>query len=180
MNMKEINQVTEDIYNQKMAKREAENTVLDGCAEDLSDVSFNLGKPSMDIALVKIGVVLLAVFGGRLIWRRLPVELIWGGNSNSMIIKVVMIVVVAILALFCLILLEGKKARISVKQKTLYYKNKSYDAKEISHIILKAMGGIQVFSKGKIVAKASQADDNAEMLIAWAKKCRINMIDRRN
>ena len=83
MNMKEINQVTEDIYNQKMAKREAENTVLDGCAEDLSDVSFNLGKPSMDIALVKIGVVLLAVFGGRLIWRRLPVELIWGGNSNS-------------------------------------------------------------------------------------------------
>jgi hypothetical protein len=75
--------------------------------------------------------------------------------------------------------LEGKKARISVKQKTLYYKNKSYDAKEISHIILKAMGGIQVFSKGKIVAKASQADDNAEKLIAWAKKCRINMIDRR-
>jgi hypothetical protein len=41
------------------------------------------------------------------------------------------------------------------------------------------MGGIQVFSKGKIVAKASQADDNAEKLIAWAKKCRINMIDRR-
>lgn len=33
MNMKEINQVTEDIYNQKMAKREAENTVLDGCGE---------------------------------------------------------------------------------------------------------------------------------------------------
>lgn len=175
MNMKEIGRITEDIYNQKLTKRAAENTVLDGCADDLSDVSFKLGSPSMDIALLKLAVVLLAVFGGRFMWRRLPVEAI--GFGSPMIIKTVMIIVVASLALFCLIFLESKKARISVRQKTLYYNNKSYDVKEISHIILKAMGRIQIFPKGKVIAKASQADDNAEILIAWAKKCRINMIE---
>jgi hypothetical protein len=69
--------------------------------------------------------------------------------------------------------------KIHIKKDRLFYKNRCFGCKEISHIVFKKYGKIKIYSRGKVVAKASCADGNTQKLIEWAKKCKIIVLDKR-
>lgn len=69
--------------------------------------------------------------------------------------------------------------RIHVVKDKLFYKDKCFKCSQISHMICTKFGNVKVYSRGKVIAKAAGVDENSEKLIAWARKCKIIILDRR-
>lgn len=162
----------------RLAKLAAEKTALNGCREDMSDVSFEIGNSSYSLKIFAGIVILAVVFGGRILIRRMV-----GGSELSMSVMDkafwILIGCIAVLTVVSAIA-QSKRPRISVSGKTLFFGERSWSSDEISHIrIGKLFERIEVYSKGKKILSFPWEMDNSEIFIAWTKKCGIPLVDRR-
>ena len=170
MGYKDIKKINEQFLEERRAKRKAEKTALDDCQSDLSDVSFTVGKNNNAYAYMTAACIsAFPLFA--IIFKFI--------NGNDKKIMGIIIAIIAILVIISIIYYEFRP-RITVNGRTLSYKGKNYEDNEIAQLTLPNWGSIQVYSMGKVIAKAGYDDENYEKLVAWANKCNIYIEDKRD
>ncbi len=172
-----LSELSSGLTEQQKLKRRAELHALDGCAEDMSDVKFTLAPPKGQAKAVMTIFGVIAGFAAVFFIKRLPSKAVGAGSGKAL--PIFLFIAVMALIIFMMIFADSKKARLSVEGKIIYYKNKAWKAEDISHIEINNSHEIKIFSNGRLVIRASQADENSEKLIAWAKKCSIPTQDKR-
>lgn len=164
--------------NKKLEKLATEKTAFKNCREDMSDVSFEIGKSSYTAKLFGFIVLYAIFFGARIIARR------YVGNPDMTfsvgdIIFWCFIVLIGILVVVSMIH-EKNKPIISVSGKTVFYKGECWTSDEISCVkCTKWLERVEVYSIGKKVLTFPWEMDNSELFIAWVNKCGITFEDHR-
>jgi hypothetical protein len=166
------------IGNKKLEKLVAENTAFKNCREDMSDVSFEIGKSSYTAKIFGAIAFLAVFYGARILARR------YVGNpdmtfSTGDILFWCFIGLIIILVIFT-VFKENKRPSISVLGKTLFYNGDCWSSNEISCVkCTKWFERVEVYSGGKKVLTFPWEMDNSELFIAWVKKCGIAFEDNR-
>lgn len=173
-----MNNKYNQIGNIKRDKLVAEKTAFSNSKEDMSDVSFEIGKNSYTAKLFGFIVLFAIFFGVRIIARR------YVGNPDMTfsigdIIFWCCIGIIAILVIVTFIR-EKNKPTISVSGKTVFYNGDCWTSDEISYVkCTKWLERVEVYSNGKKVLTFPWELDNSELFIAWVNKCGIAFEDYR-
>jgi len=172
-----MNNIANQLLQTKEAKLSAENTALNNCKSDMSDVNFEITESSYSIKLFGLIILFALFFGGRIGLRRMA------GNPDytmSVIDKAFWIFIVC-LAIFTFIYAIVKKFSkgITVAGKTIFYNGNCWTSDEISEVECTVLNQIKVYSEGKKVLSFSWERNNSEMFIAWVRKCGISFDDKR-
>lgn len=164
--------------NKRLAKLAAENTALNSCCLDMSDVNFDIGKSSYSVKIFLAIVLFTVVFGGRILLRR------HAGNPNySISAKDIAFWAFIGFIFICTVvyaIIQSKKPSISVSGKTVFYNGNGWNSNDISCVkCSKWFEYIEVYSGGKKIISFPWEMDNSELFIAWVKKCGIAFEDDR-
>ncbi len=155
----------------KSARLAAENTALDGCREDMSDVYFKVGG-SASLNTLKWSVLLIA-FPAFRIWLRS------GEETRSTDMALMFVIAVLTIAVTAAAYISKKKGFITVSGKTVSYNGNCWTDSDISYVICSSFGCIQVYSAEEKILSFLWETDNSELFIAWVKKCGIAFVDKR-
>ncbi len=164
--------------NKRLEKLAVENTVFNNCRQDMSDVNFEIGNSSYLLKACGALVLLAVVFGGRFLIRRKA------GNpeytlSTIDILFWIFIGGILIYTIVATIMLK-RKPTISVSGKMVFYNGNSWTCDEIECVkCSKFFERVNVYSNGRRIISFPWELDNAEMFIAWVKKCGIIFEDMR-
>ena len=116
--------------NKRLAKLAAENTGLNKCRADMSDVSFEIGKSSYSVKIF-LAIVLFAVFfGGRIFIRRK----VGNPNYNMPATDIAFWAFIGFIFICTVVyaIIQSKKPSISVSGKTVFYNGNCWNSDEIS------------------------------------------------
>lgn len=166
------------IWNKKIEKLNTEKTAFKNCGEDMSDVSFEMGKSSYTAKLFGFIVLFALFFGIRIIARR------YVGNPDMTfsIVDIIFWCCIGIIAILVIVTFvrEKNKPTISVSSKTVFYNGDCWTSDEISYVrCTKWFERVEVYSNGKKVLAFPWELDNSELFIAWVNKCGITFEDNR-
>ncbi len=159
-------------------KLAAENTALNDCMLDMSDVNFEITENYNSIKLFGF-VILFALFWiGRIGLRRIV------GNpdyTTSAIDKAFGIFIVCLIFFIVVYAVVKKFSKpITVAGKKIFYNGNCWTSDDISEVECAALSyQIKVYSNGRKVLSFPWERDNSEMFIAWVRKCGINFVDKR-
>lgn len=164
--------------NKRFEKLAAEDTILNNCRSDMSDVSFEIGKSSYSVKICFMIVLFAVFFGGRIIMRQKI-----GNPDYSLSTKDILfwsfIGCILIFTIVYAIMLKTKPT-ITVSGKTIFYNGNILTSDEIACVkCSKFFEFVTVYSNGKKILSFPWEMDNSEMFIAWVKKCRIEFEDNR-
>ncbi len=155
----------------KSARLAAENTALDGCREDMSDVCFKVGG-SASLNTLKWAVPLIAFPALRILLRR-------GGETRGADIILMVMIAFLTIAVAAAAYVSKKKGFITVSGKTVSYNGNCWTDSDISYVVCSSFGCIEVYADEKKILSFLWETDNAELFIAWVKKCGIAFVDKR-
>lgn len=163
---------------QKLFKLAAEDTALNGCRGDLSDVQFEIKYPAGTYKIILAAAAFFGFFGIRLILRRSV------GNPDFKLsaLDIGFFVLLGLMVMLAVvsIILSKKKSNVTVAGKSVFYNGNSWTSDEISCVkCSKFLEHISVYSAGKKIFSFPWTMENAEIFIAWTKKCGIVFEDNR-
>ena len=164
--------------NKRLAKLAVENTGLNECRADMSDVSFEIGKSSYTAKLFGFIVLFAIFFGVRIIARRF----VGNPDMTFSIGDIIFWCCIGIIAVLVIVtsIREKNKPTISVSGKTVFYNGDCLTSDEISCVkCTKWLERVEVYSNGKKVLTFPWELDNSELFIAWVNKCGIAFEDYR-
>lgn len=164
--------------NKRLAKLELESTAFNNCRDDMSDVSFEIGKSSYSTKIFGAIALFAVIFGVRIIIRRFVgnPDMTFSSGDTLFWCFIALIIVLVIFTVFK----ESKRPPISVSGKTLFYNGDCWKTNEISCVkCTKWFERVEVYSNGKKVVSFPWEMDNSELFIAWVKKCGIVFEDYR-
>ena len=164
--------------NLRQNKLIAEKTAFRYSKEDMSDVSFEIGKKSYTAKVFGLMVLFALFFGGRIIIRRSA------GNPdmNFSIGDIIFWGVIALVGIFVVVTIirEKHKPTIYVAGKKVFYNGDHWTSAEISLVrCTKWFERIEVYSYGRKILTFPWERDNSELFIAWVNKCGIAFEDNR-
>lgn len=173
-----MNNITNQIYKTRGEKLTAENTVLNDCKPDMSDVNFEITENYNTIKLFGLVILFALFWGGRIGLRRIV------GNPDytlSPIDKVFGIFIILLIIILVVYAVAKKFSKpIIIAGKTVFYNGNCWTSDDISEVECTALSyQIKVYSNGKKVLSFSWEMNNSEKFIAWVKKCGISFIDKR-
>lgn len=168
--------LADSIEASRQAKLQTEKTAFANCKEDMSDVSFEVkgSADSVKAMLPLLGSFLLFVAYFIIKYSRGDSEEMASGFTFVFGVLAITFIIVSI-AMF----VTGKKPPVIVRGKTLSVGDLSLTSDMISHVECTALNQIKVHSKGKKVCVFSWNEDNGELFMAWARKCKIVILDKR-
>ncbi len=143
---------------------------------DLADISFEIGRGGYGAYAFLLIAAFAVLFGGRFLARRGI-----GGAALSVgdFLFWLFIAAVVIAALLSL-LLKRKKTGISVMGGTIFCDGNCYPPEEVTRVrCTRWLERVEVFAGKKKILSAEWNRDNAELLIAWARRCGIPFEDKR-
>lgn len=172
--MNEYNQIS----NKKPEKLATEKTAFKNCREDMSDVTFEIGKNSYSAKIFGAIAIFAVTFGAKIIIRR------YVGNPDMSFSKGDILFWCGIALMIVLVIYteikERKRPPISVSCRTLFYNGEYWTSGEISCVkCTKWFERVEVYSNGKKILSFPWEMDNSELFIAWANKCGIVFEDYR-
>lgn len=164
--------------NKRLIKLAAEDTALNDCRSDMSDVNFEIGKSSYSLKIWGMIVVFAVIFGGRILIRRKV------GNPDYTMstMDILFWIFIRCLLIYTIVsaIILSKKPSIAVSGKKIFYNGNCWSSDEISCVKCnKFLEHIEVYSEGKKILSFPWELDNSEIFIAWTKKCGITFEDRR-
>ena len=173
-----MNNITNQIYKTREEKLAAENTVLNDCKSDMSDVNFEITENYNSIKLFGFVILFALFWGGRIGLRRIA------GNPDytmSSIDKAFWIFIVCLIIYMIIYAVSKKFSKpITIAGRTVFYNGNCWTSDDISEVECTALSyQIKVYSNGKKVLSFPWERDNSEMFIAWVRKCGINFTDKR-
>lgn len=151
-----------------------EDTALDGCREDLSDVSFEIGRGSATQNFTAPVCALVVIIAIRSIIRQMAT----GGLRITGVIILVLSLLFAAFTVFSIIN-SKRSGKIKVTGKTVSCGNKCWNSSDIARVECTSLSQIKVYSYDKKIFSFSWDKPNAEVFIAWVKKCWIQLDDNR-
>lgn len=163
---------------QRLLKIAAEDTALNSCRGDMSDVHFEIKYPAGTYKIIIATAAFFGFFGIRLLSRRSV------GNPDFKLSPLdigffVLLGLIVVLAIISAIL-GKKKSNITVSGKSIFYKGSSWTSDEIACVkCSKFFEHISVYSAGRKILSFPWTMENAEIFIAWTKKCGILFEDNR-
>lgn len=164
--------------NIRQEKLDAENTALNGCRSDLSDVNFTVGQSSYTAKVFGAIALFAIVFGGRVFLRRQignPEAGLSATDIGFWILVGCILVFAAISAM-----MSRKRSGITVSGKTVFSGGNCWTSDDISLVkITRWLERVEVYSDGKKVITFPWEYDRSEVFIAWVKKCGIALEDKR-
>lgn len=168
--------LADGIEARRQAKLQTERTAFSNCKEDLSDISFEVkgSSGSVKAMLPLIGAMLLFVTYFIIKYSRGDTKEMASSFTFVFGAFAVMLVIVSV-ALF----VTSKKPPVIVRGKTVSVGDLSLTSDQISHVECTSMNQIKIHSKGKKVCVFSWHEDNGELFMAWARKCKIVILDKR-
>ena len=163
-----LNEQTNVMIEKKKRKLHAEMHGLDHCREDLSDVDFLAGGKNASLPVLS-GSLGIASFITLRLWLRRSVT----GHGGGFGVIFILLLLMALLCLYMWFRQSGG-GKIRVNGKSLSYNGNLYSADEINLVKCDWLGNVCVYSGGKKVASVSWEEENAELIIAWSRKCGIH------
>lgn len=173
-----MNMNQNQLGNKRLEKLALEQTGLDGCRADMSDVSFEIGKSSDTIKIFGAIIAFAVFFGARIIPRRMignpeyrfsAIDFAFWGFIG---ILTVCIIVGAIV--------QSRRPGISVSGKTIFSGGNCWTSDEISCVkCTRWLEILEVYSGGEKILSIPWELDNSELFIAWTNKCGILFEDNR-
>ena len=164
--------------NKRLEKLAVENTAFNNCRQDMSDVNFEIGKSSNLIKICAAIVVFAAFFGCRILIRRK----VGNPDYTLSIIDIIFWIFIGCISIYTIVsaILLKRKPTISVSGKMVFYNGNSWTCDEIECVkCSKFFERVNVYSNGRRIISFPWELDNAEMFIAWVKKCGIIFEDMR-
>lgn len=164
--------------NLRQSKLLAEKTAFKYSKEDMSDVSFEIGKSSYTAKVFGMMVLFALFFGGRFLIRKF----VGNTNNNLSVVDIIFWGIIALVGILVVVTVirEKKKPTIFVKGKKIFYNGDQWTSDEIVLVrCTKWLERIEVYSHGRKILNFSWEMDNAELFIAWVNKCGIAFEDNR-
>lgn len=169
---------TNDLVRLGYEKLAREDSALDNCRSDMSDVNFEIGKSSYTAKVFGMIVLFAVFFGGRIFLRRMIADAGYASSTGNTIFWI-LIGCIALLTIVTAVT-QAKQPTVTVSGKTVFYNGNCWTSDEISCVkCTKWLERVEVYVNGKKVIVFPWELDNSEVFIAWTKKCGIVFDDNR-
>ena len=142
---------------------------FDHCRDDLSDIDFLAGGNNVTLP-VFAGIFGTMAFLSLRLWIRRRIA----GRSNSFGVVIFFLLLLGAIYMLVLWLKQRSGGKIRVTGKALSCRGNFYSADEISLVKCNWLGNVCVYVGGKKIASVSWDEENAELIIAWSRKCGIS------
>ena len=143
----------------------------------LEDIEFVAGVRRMIVPAVCSLSGIVVMFCGKNLLEQLFVHKERDHSADGTVERV--LIVIALVACITALLWQLLRPKIGVSGREFYYRKVWHDAHEIEELHITRSGRVQIILQRKKLCSYAWDEENTELLIAWARKCGVQVRDDR-